>query len=188
MAELKAKVTLGKKGDEAYIPIHKLIVTLHWTANVDLDLMAFYKTKDDRTGAVLSANYPGGNQGSLSSFPYIKLSQDAGVGARGGDNQEELGISKLEEMAEVYICTINYTDASVRKDSSFSDYDGGVVVRDDRGESVAIPLDATEKGHIAIIAKIDNTSPIGAKLINENRVVSLGKFAGSIPGAEHILG
>ena len=188
MAELKAKVTLKKKGDEAYIPIHKLIVTLKWTADVDLDLMAFYKTKDNRTGAVFSTNYPGGNMGSLNSFPYIKLSGDAGVGAKGGDNQEELGISQLGEMAELYICTLNYTDASQKKNSSFSNYDGGVVVTDDRGESVAIPLDSTEIGHIAIIAKIDNTSPIGARLINENRIIDLGTFASSIPGARQILG
>jgi uncharacterized protein involved in tellurium resistance len=186
MAELKAKVTLKTKGEEAHVSVKQLMVALKWTADVDLDIMAFYKAKDGRTGAVFSDNYPGGSMGSLNEFPYIQLSGDAGVGAVGGDNEEVLRITKLDDLAELYICTLNYTDASNKKESAFSDYDGGVVVNDDRGESVAVPLNSTEKGHIAIIAKIDNTSPIGAKMINENRIIDLATFAETIPGATNL--
>jgi len=187
MAELKAKVTLKTKGEEAYISVKQLLVTLRWTADVDLDLMAFYKGKDGRTGGVLSDNYPGGTLGSLNEFPFIQLSGDAGVGAKGGDNEEQLRIVKLDDLAEVYICTLNYTDASQKRSSSFSQYDGGVMVVDDRGESIAVPLNSPEAGHIAIIAKIDNTSPIGAKLINENKIIDLDTFAQIIPGANALV-
>ncbi len=184
MVDLKAKVVLKTKGEEAHISVKQLMVTLKWTKDVDLDLMAFYKAKDGSTGAVFSDNYPGGTMGSLNSFPYIQLSGDAGVGAVGGDNEEALRITKLDDLAELYICTLNYTDASQKKESSFSEYDGGVVVTDDKGESVAVHLDSTDKGYIAIIAKIDNSSPIGAKMINENRIIDLATFAETIPGAK----
>jgi len=46
--------------------------------------MAFYKTKDGRTGGVYSDNYAGGSLGDLNGFPYIELSGDEGVGAAGG--------------------------------------------------------------------------------------------------------
>lgn len=188
MADLKAKVTLQKKGDEAYVSIKQLMVTLKWTQDVDLDLMAFYKAKDGRTGGVFSDNYPGGSMGSLNEFPFIQLSGDAGVGAKGGDNEEVLRITKLDDLAELYICTLNYTDASQKKDASFSNYDGGIIVIDDKGESVAVPLDSKELGNVAVIAKIDNSSPMGAKLINENRIINLETFFKDIPGANKLAG
>jgi hypothetical protein len=46
------------------------MVSLKWTAAVDLDLMAFYKTKDGRTARVFSDNYPGGDLGSLKQFSF----------------------------------------------------------------------------------------------------------------------
>lgn len=187
MAELKAKVTLKTKGEEAYVSVKQLMVTLKWTAAVDLDLMAFYKTKDGRTGGVFSDNYPGGSMGSLNAFPFIQLSGDEGVGAKGGENEETLRIIKLDDMTEVYICTLNYTDASQKKDMSFNAYDGGVVVMDDKGESVAVPLNSTDRGHVAVIAKIDNTSPMGAKLINMNNVMDLTGFVSTIPGANLLV-
>lgn len=188
MVELKAKVTLKKKGEEAYIALKQVMVTLKWTKDVDLDLMAFYKAKDGRIGGIFSDNYPGGNMGNLNEFPFIQLSGDAGVGAKGGDNEEVLRITKIDELAEIYIVTLNYTDAADKKDVSFSAYDGGIVVMNDKGESVAVPLNASEKGHVAVIAKIDNTSPMGAKLINENKIYTLEGFIDKIPGANMLVG
>ncbi len=183
MAELKAKVTLKTKGEEAYVAIKQLLVTLKWTTAVDLDLMAFYKVKDGRVGGIFSDNYAGGSMGNLNSFPFIQLSEDAGVGAEGGDNEETLRITKLDDLAEVYICAINFTDASRKCNSTFSNYDGHIHVVDDKGASVAIPLNSSEPGTVAIIAKIDNNNFIGAKLVNENRVIDMATFQEIIPGA-----
>ncbi|MBF0345380.1 MAG: stress response protein [Nitrospirae bacterium] len=184
MAEIKSKIVLKKKGEEAYLSLKQLRVTLKWSAAVDLDLMAFYKTKDGRVGGVFSDNYAGGSMGSLNAFPYIALSADAGVGSKGGDNEEEIRVTKLDDMVEVYICTINFTDASKNKSSTFSSYDGHVQIVDDKGESVAVPLDATQQGTIAVIAKIDNAGFMGAKLINENRIIDMPTFQATIPGAD----
>ncbi|ELR98779.1 hypothetical protein [Gloeocapsa sp. PCC 73106] len=187
MVSLKAKTVLNQKGEEAFIALKELTVTLKWSASVDLDLMAFYKAKDGRTGAVVSDNYPGGNLGNLNEFPYIQLSGDEGVGATGGDNEEVLMISRLDDLAEVYVCTINYTDAIAKKDSSFSKHDGGIIVMDEQGETIGVPLNSEKGGQVAVIARIDNTNPIGAKLINENRIITLEEFASTIPGAEAIV-
>lgn len=186
MVELKAKVILNKKGDEAYVSLKQLMVSLKWTAAVDLDLVAFYKSKDGRVGGVFSNNYVGGDMGNLNSFPYIQLSDDAGVGATGGENEEILRITKLEEMAEIYICALNYTDASLNNPQSFHNYDAHVLLIDDTGESIAVPLDSQTLGTVAIIAKIDNTGFLGAKLVKENQVMDLATFQQLIPGANSL--
>ncbi len=187
MAELKQKVTLKNKGEEAYVSVKQLMVTLRWTKDVDLDLMAFYKTKDGRPGGVFTDQL-GGSLGSLNNFPFIELSGDAGVGATGGDNEEILRITKLDDLAELYIVTLNYTDASKKIASAFSDYDGSVVVMNDKGEAIEVLLNASEKGHVAVICKIDNTSPMGAKLINMNEIMDIGSFVSTIPGANALTG
>ena len=75
---------LKQKGTKADIGAFKQInVSLVWNAAVDLDLMAFYRTRDGRTGGIYSDNYQGGSLGALDAFPYIQLSGDAGVGGVG---------------------------------------------------------------------------------------------------------
>ncbi|OQW93312.1 MAG: stress response protein [Beggiatoa sp. IS2] len=183
--ELKTKVALKQKGEEAYLPVRQLLVKLKWHAAVDLDLMAFYKTKDGRVGGVYSENYAGGSLGDLNQFPFICLSGDAGVGSTAGENEESLRITKIDDMEIIYICTINFSDASQGKYASFNQYDGHVEITDDKGESFGIPLNATERGSVAVIAKIDNAGFMGAKLVNENRIITLENFLNDIPGAKN---
>jgi len=187
MATLKRKTVLSEKNEEAYVSVKQLMVTLRWTTPVDLDLMAFYKMKDGKEGGVFSDNYPGGTLGSLNTFPFIELSGDEGVGGTGGDNEEVIRITKLDDVAELYIVTINYDDAIENRPSTFSDYDGAVVVMNDRGEAVEVPLNSTDTGHVAIVCKIDNTNPVGAKLINVNDIIDLNSFARTIPGAKLVV-
>lgn len=185
VSELKQKLTLQNKGQQVAIAVEKLQVVLQWRAAVDLDLMAFYKAKDGRIGGIFSDNYPGGTLGSLSQFPFIQLSADAGVDAKSGDHHELLVIERLDEMAEVYVCTLNYTDAAARRDSAFANYDGAVVVSDSTGHTVEIPLNAKEKGQVAVIAHIECGTGV-ASLKNANTIMSLGQFFQNIPGASHL--
>ncbi len=90
MTDKNAKVTLDEHGAEAFISSQGLVIVLSWTKDVDLDLLAFYKTKDGRTGGVVSDNFPGGNLGNLNEFPFIQLSGDAGVNENGGILEETL--------------------------------------------------------------------------------------------------
>ncbi|MCL0058843.1 stress response protein, partial [Dehalococcoidia bacterium] len=100
---------LKQKGSSAQIGAFKqLKVALIWTSAVDLDLMAFYKTKTGQTGGVYSDNYAGGSLGDLNSFPFIQLSGAEGVGATGGDNREEMHICNLDQVEELCICALNF--------------------------------------------------------------------------------
>jgi len=140
-----------------------------------------------RKEVYFSALYPGGTLGSLNSFPYIELSGDEGVDAAGGDNEEVLRITKLDDMAEIYIVTVNYTDATQKREVYFNSYGGIITVMGEQGETIEVPLNSPNRGHVAVIAKIDNTSPLGAQLINMNDIMDLPDFAGTVPGASLIV-
>ena len=181
---MSAGFTLEAKGQGHYIPINQLSVSLKWTAAVDLDLMAFYKTKDGSTGGVYSDNYMGGNLGTLNAFPFMQLSGDAGGGATAGDNVETMRILKLDNIAELHIIAVNHTDAVAGTQATFAHYDGHVEVATDAGETITIPLASNDQGCVACICKIVNTNPItGPQLLNESIVESFESFQARVPGA-----
>ena len=177
---------LKQKGAKADIGSFKqLKVALIWTSNVDLDLMAFYKTKDGRAGGVYSDNYSGGSLGNLNQFPFIQLSGDEGVGAVGGSKQEEMRIVKLDDIEELYICALNFTDASSDSNKVFANYDAKVQVMTDKGETHVVALDSKAPGSVAVICKF---APgfIANSLINSSEVMSIEAFRTSIPGASEL--
>ncbi|HAO21297.1 MAG TPA: stress response protein [Desulfobacteraceae bacterium] len=177
---------LKQKGTKAEIGAFKQMkVSLIWTSAVDLDLMAFYKTKDGRVGGVYSQNYAGGSLGNLNQFPFIELSGDEGVGAGGGDKREEMRIAKLDDFEELYICALNFTDASAGANNVFANYDARVEAVTDRGDSFTVPLDSKSPGAVAVICKF-TSGFMGSSLINNSEVMSLEEFRTKIPGAEQL--
>ncbi len=177
---------LKQKGASANLGAFKqLKVSLIWTSAVDLDLMAFYKTKDGRTGGVYSDNYAGGSLGDLNAFPFLQLSGDEGVGATGGDNQEDMLVAKLDDFEELYICALNFTDASEGKSRTFAEFDARVEVATDRGEKHTINLDSRQQGSVAILAKF-SAGFLGAQLLNDSQVMSFDQFKTTVPGAGEI--
>lgn len=177
---------LKQKGAKADIgAFNKLDISLIWTSAVDLDLMAFYKTKDGKTGGVYSENYLGGSLGNLQQFPFIQLSGDAGVGASGGDNRENMVITRLDDFEELFICAVNFTDASTGANKVFANYDASVRVMTDKGESHNVVLDSNLPGTIAVICKL-TSGFIASELINDSQVMSLEEFRVKIPGADKL--
>jgi uncharacterized protein involved in tellurium resistance len=177
---------LKQKGEKADIGAFKQIkVSLLWGAAVDLDLMAFYKTRDGQTGGVYSDNYAGGSLGDLNQFPFIELSGDEGVGATAGDNREELRIVKLDDFEELYICALNFTDASSGSDKVFADYDARIEVVTDRGESHTVALDSRQPGSVAVICKFTG-GVISRVLVNDSEVMRFEDFRSRIPGASQV--
>ncbi|QTA84899.1 TerD family protein [Desulfonema magnum] len=177
---------LKQKGTKADIGAFKQMkVSLTWRSAVDLDLMAFYKTGDGRTGGVYSDNYAGGTLGDLNQFPFIELSGDEGVGAVGGENSEDMRIVKLDDFEELYICALNFTDASSGTDKVFADYDARVDVVTDRGESHTVVLDSQQPGPVAVICKFAG-GLISNSLINDSEVMRLEEFRSRIPGASEL--
>ena len=182
--EIKSKVEVKEKGQTANLPtVKQLIATLTWDTELDLDLMAFYKTKNGEIGSVYS-NLLGGSLGDLNGPPYMMLSGDAGVGASAGAHSEELKIVDLADIATLNIVAFNYTAAKNKEASaSFAGSNGKVTVLDENGNAFEVPLTATSAGTAALICSIDNTSPIGATIKCENTVYSTEDFVTKVEGA-----
>lgn len=177
---------LKQKGNSAQIGSFKqLKVSLVWTSSVDLDLMAFYKTKSGQIGGVYSDNYSGGSLGDLNAFPFMQLSGDEGVGAVGGDNREELQILNLDTIEELYICAINFTEASTNSEKVFSDYDARVEVMTDNGETHIVSLDSHTQGTVAVLCKL-TAGFMGVELVNDSSVMPFNQFQNIVPGANNI--
>lgn len=177
---------LKQKGTKADIGAFKNIdISLTWTSPVDLDLMAFFKTKDGRVGGVYSENYSGGTHGSLDGFPFIELSGDAGIGETGGNNREDLRITRLDDFEELYICALNFTDANSGTGKVFADYDAKVRVLTDRGESHTVSLDSPSPGPVAVLCKF-TSGFISNELINDSEVMPVEEFRAKIPGADKL--
>ena len=181
---------LSSQGDsQKVLFVNELTVTLSWHAQVDLDLMAFYKTRSGEIGGVYSSMYAEGGQGGLDSFPYMQLSGDAGVGAAGGDEekQETLQIKTLDEIAELYLVAMNFTDASQNRQSEFASFDGRVTVRNEEGKEITVVLASKKQGPVAVFARIEHTNQlIGPVLHNESQVMTFAQFREEIPGAAEL--
>ena len=191
MSDLSAAESLlSNQGDsQKVLFVNKLTVTLSWHAQVDLDLMAFYKTQSGEVGGVYSSMYAAGGEGSLNSFPYMKLSGDAGVGASGGDEekQEVLQIQTLDEISELYLVAMNFTDASHNRQSEFASFDGRVTVSNEEGQEITVVLASKQQGPVAVFARIEHTNKlIGPVLHNESQVMSFAQFRQEIPGASEL--
>jgi tellurite resistance protein TerA len=189
--EIKKKIELKVKGETANIPeLSQAVVQLEWInageKDVDLDLMAFIEKKDGTTFSVFTDLISGGNMGDLNEFPCMKLDKDAGVGETQGKQMEKIQMPSIhKDIAKIHFVALNYTEAVAKNaDASFSDYDGTITIIDQSGEAFEVRLDSKEKGVAALIATIDNTSPIGATLINENRVMDLSTLASEVPGSD----
>ncbi len=159
---------LAQKGSEAFIPLKQLLVQMKWTTAADFDLAAAYESKDGKTGLVYF-----GDKGNMNEFPYMMLSGDEGVGDSGGDNKEEMRITQLDEMNKVWIFCWDYGQVQSGGPARFGDSDINLTIMDDQGKSVNVTLDTGDTGNVLCIATIDNSSPMGAKLVNESKVGTL---------------
>jgi len=160
---------LKQKGSEANVGGFKqLMVTMKWTTAADFDLAAAYEGKDGKKSLVYF-----GELGDLNQFPYMQLSGDEGVGDTGGENEEVMRITKLDDMKYVWILCWDYGKVQEGSPARFSDSDVSLSVMDDRGTAHEVTLDTGDMGNVALLATIDNSSPIGAKLVNSSKAGTL---------------
>ncbi len=148
----------------------RLTITLGWTQAVDLDLYALYRTKEGKTGEVYHDE-----RGNLKSFPFMRLDDDAGIGNTGGNNEENLYITALDEMDYVLIAVNIYKERGIfslfkRKDC-FSHYDGKIFIQPDAGQELEVPLSSSESGNWCVVAGIENRGD-KLKILNINAVTS----------------
>ncbi len=163
-------------GQEGNLPVKDLLLKLIWGASADLKMVAFFKGKDGRSGVIMPASMPAGDPGRIDIFPFIQLSIST-------DNTvEEMRIASADDLVEVNICAVN----SDRKDVNFAELNCGVVISE-KSDSIAIKFESTRVGNVAVICKIDNSSPICAKVVNVNQTYDLEALRQSISGAEGFL-
>lgn len=159
---------LKQKGASANVGSFKqLLVTMKWTTAADFDLAAAYQKTDGSYGLVYF-----GDLGDLNDFPYIQLSGDEGQGDAGGDNEEQLRITKLDDMKAVWLLAWDYGQVQAGKPARFADSDISLSVMDDTGNSHNVTLDAGTFGNVASIAMIEN-GPVGSKLVNTSKAGTL---------------
>ena len=167
--EMEPKVVLEEKGAESNLPsIKQLLASLTWTDAIDFDLAALYEAKDGRKGMVYY-----GDKGDLNAFPFMQLSGDEGVGDTGGSNEETMRIVNLDEIKKVHLVAWDYNKIRSGAAARFGSSNAAIYVLDDKGESHQCKLASDAEANVALIATIDNSSPIGAKLINQSRVAKL---------------
>ncbi len=160
---------LKQKGEEANVGgIKQLMVTMKWTTAADFDLAAAYEAKDGKQGLVYF-----GEMGDLNAFPFMQLSGDEGVGDKGGDNEETMRIAKIDDMNFIYLLCWDYGKIKDGGAARFKDSDVSLTVMDDKGTGHDVTLDTGDMGNVALIATIDNSSPIGAKLVNSSKAGTL---------------
>ncbi|OQX24687.1 MAG: hypothetical protein BWK80_19445 [Desulfobacteraceae bacterium IS3] len=160
---------LKQKGETANVGGFKqLMITMKWTTAADFDLAAAYENKEGKPGLVYF-----GELGDLNAFPFMQLSGDEGVGDKGGENEEIMRIAKLDDMKYVWIMCWDYGKVKDGSAARFKDSDVKLSVVDDKGTTHNITLDTGDMGNIALIATIDNSSPIGAKLVNSSKAGTL---------------
>jgi uncharacterized protein involved in tellurium resistance len=160
---------LKQKGSEANVAGFKqLMVSMKWTTAADFDLAAAYEDKNGKQGLVYF-----GELGDLNAFPYMQLSGDEGVGDTGGDNEETMRITKLDDMKYVWLLCWDYGKIQDGAPARFKDSDVNLTVLDDKGTSHNVSLDTGDMGNVALLAVIDNSSPVGAKLVNASKAGTL---------------
>jgi len=155
---------LIQKGSEANVGGFKqLMVTMKWTTAADFDLAAAYENKEGKQGLVYF-----GDLGDLNTFPFMQLSGDEGVGDSGGDNEESMRITKLDDMKYIWILCWDYGQVKSGAPARFKDSDVSLNVMDDKGSSHNVALDTGALGNVALLATIDR-----AKLINSSKAGTL---------------
>ncbi len=163
---------LKQKGSEANVASFKqLMVSMKWTTAADFDLAAAYEAKDGKQGLVYF-----GELGDLNAFPFMQLSGDEGVDdtvGESGENEETLRITKLDDMKYVWLLCWDYGKVQEGAPARFKESDVHITVLDDKGNTHKVTLDTGDMGNVALIATIDNSSPVGAKLINSSKAGTL---------------
>jgi uncharacterized protein involved in tellurium resistance len=145
-------------------PLRQIKVKLQWTAPVDLDLHAIYRTKQGEEASV----YFGIREGH-----GIVLDHDAGIGNTGGQNEENLTIESLDGLKDILFATKIFN-----KGGCYADYNGKVIVKTNNGDEIVVPLTSRERVDWCVIAKLSN-SPNGPELSNLNKVCMEQPVVGS---------
>jgi uncharacterized protein involved in tellurium resistance len=172
---MEVNMELVQKGSSVDLDtIKALKATLTWHESCDFDLAALYEMKDGSEGIIYF-----NNKGDLNTSPFIKVGEDAGVGdtvdgGAGGENQETLKMTKLDEnIKTIHLICWDWGQIQNGGHARFAESDVKLSIVDDSGNNHDVKLDCGDMGNVVIVATIDNSSPIGAKFINTSKAGTL---------------
>ena len=185
MAEvkLKKKITLRRKQEVRFAFEQKLKVRMFWSSETDLDLCLFFKKKDGEEGGVFSNEYRGRKSylGALDKFPYILHLGDNKEPSEGQEEVEQINVSNLSEIAEAYVCIVNYDAAVEERDVTYAEEGGRVELTGDTGDYLEVLADSTDHGPVYLVCSIKNDDG-NFTLKEEGRVMDLSGAFENIPG------
>jgi stress response protein SCP2 len=154
-------ITLKKKESISIQKTEKIVATLEWNKNKDLDLYCFYVLKDGTEGKVYYRN-----KGNAAKAPYITLDGDAQ-----GSGKETIIVHRPSEIN--YVLFAAYSAIS-NGFGSFKSMKAKAVVDNQMGQVVTSPLFENNKfAYWVAIAKIDLTDP------KEMKVMQVEKYSKS---------
>lgn len=158
-------ISLEKKDLEKNVSVKML-----WKSAIDLDLHAKVKSKRGKTAHIYHAS-----KGNISNFPFTKLDKDAGIGDSAGDNEENMNISKLEELSDVLLYVQNYSSDK----SEFAQYGARLRLKFDTKE-VEVDLNDKTKGKYFVIARIkdEEVTCINRTVTSEPRIEDVDSMIG----------
>jgi len=154
---------LMHKGASANIGgVRKLSVSMKWNSAADFDLAAVYEDRKGNPGIVYF-----GDTGNPNVFPHICGTDDCPDIS--GDNEENLLICRLDVLNHVWIMCWDYGKIQEGLPAEFKKGNLLLTITDDRGNTFDIHPDNDASANTVLIAAIDNTSPVGAKIINSSK-------------------
>lgn len=182
--KLKKKITLRKKESVAFTFTNKLKVELLWSSKTDLDLCLFFKKHDGEVGGVFSKDYRGRKDdlGSLDKFPFIiHMGDEPEPGDDVDCSIEKINVKDLSQIAEAYVCIVNYDAAVEQRDVTYAEEGGRVQLQSDSGDFLEVNADSTDHGPIYLVCSIANRDGEYA-LKEEGKVLDLSGAFYNIPG------
>ena len=143
-------------------PITNIAVKLQWTKAIDLDLHAFYLTKDGNEHHVCFTDLDAGHG--------IRLDKDSGVGDVAGANEENLTVATLDNIDRILFATNIF--GGKKSDDRFSNYDGKIQFATNHGQVIDVPLQAQEKGNWCVLSLMDSSNQNTPVVTSINEVIN----------------
>jgi len=181
----KQRIVLDNQGMSKTLNFNKKWqILLFWKEDVDLDLMLFYKTVDDKEGGVFDSAYNNNREslGSLDKFPFIMQYGCDGHIPGFQENWDEIIVKKIDDsIREMYILIVSYESADENSSVNYASYKCRLIFLLNEEYNLEIPVNSPTKGIAYVICKIENSEG-DIKIINESKCVSLEDAYNNIPG------
>ncbi|OUD11734.1 hypothetical protein TPSD3_16935 [Thioflexithrix psekupsensis] len=151
---------LFQQGEDVPLPNQPLNIALRWSGAADFDLAAAYQTHEDQRGLVYF-----GDLGKRDEFPYIRLTQDQGVGDKQGHYQEIIHISQFSTMKYIWFFCWDYHRAQNGEAARFTEGELSLHISNPQWQ-LDLFLPESPNSNVCCIALLDNTRMDEPRLLN----------------------